>query len=131
MNVFVPPSSGCIKQCCDLSVCLSVPPGLGVQRLGQATRAVWTVDPSGHTRRSAVITCFSTNGSPSLSYIKRTFYDCCSSLCHIMYKGVSYAICSVFVVVLLGTMLFFVNICLLCCRRMCLQCLDTVGLGIG
>jgi len=87
-----PPSSGCIKQCCDLSVCLSVP---------------------GHMRRSAVITCFSTNGSPSLSYIKRTFYDCCSSLCHVMYKGVSYAICSVFVVVLLGTMLFFVNICLL------------------
>ena len=48
------------------SVCLSVPPGLGVisvislgqlgaQRLGHITRAVRTEDPSAHGRRSAAI----------------------------------------------------------------------------
>ena len=38
-----------------LSVRLSVPPGLGAQRLCQATRAVRTADPSAHGRRSAAI----------------------------------------------------------------------------
>jgi len=57
----------CIKRCRDpsvrLSVCLSVPPGLGAQclgqldaqRLGQATSAVRTADPSAHGRRSSAI----------------------------------------------------------------------------
>ena len=38
-----------------LSVRLYVQPGLGAQRLCQATRAVRTADPSAHGRRSAAI----------------------------------------------------------------------------
>ena len=48
----MPPPYGGIKQCRDPSirpfVCLSHVGQLGAQRLGQATRAVRTADPSAH-----------------------------------------------------------------------------------